>query len=100
MDDEQSKFANKLNIIDKGIKSIKKKLFLSNIGWEKALNNYFPGFDLTARDSYFTILVEVFTNHFLIEYTYYTNHAKWTEHKIMGFKPGNKYQIIRGCHNF
>ena len=24
-----------------------------------------PGFDLTTRDSYFTILVEVFTNHIL-----------------------------------
>ena len=31
------------------------------------------GFDLTARDSYFTILVEVFTNHILAENTYFTN---------------------------
>ena len=29
-DDEQSKFANKLNNIDKGIKSVEKKLFLNN----------------------------------------------------------------------
>ena len=42
-------------------------------------------------NSYFTILVEVFTNHISVENTYFTNHIEWTEHKIMGFK----YQIIR-----
>ena len=36
-DDEQTKFANKLKSINKGIKSIKKKLFLSNICWIKNL---------------------------------------------------------------
>ena len=40
------------------------------------------GFDLAARDSYFTILVEVFTNHILVENTYFTNHIEWTEHTI------------------
>ena len=29
--------------------------------------NFSTGFDLTTRDSYFTILVEVFTNHILTE---------------------------------
>ena len=52
------------------------------------------GFDLTTRDSYFTILVEVFTNHISAENRYFTNHIEWTEHKIMGFKPSNRYQII------
>ena len=31
------------------------------------------GSDLTTRDSYFTILVEVFTNHILAENTNFTN---------------------------
>ena len=53
------------------------------------------GFDLTTRDSYFTILVEVFTNHISAELTYFTNHIEWMEHKIMGYKPANSYQIIR-----
>ena len=44
-DDEQSKFANKLKSIDKGIKSIVKKLFLINIGLfftarQNVLNNF------------------------------------------------------------
>ena len=50
---------------------------------------------ITTRDLYFTILVEVFTNHISAESTYFTNHTEWTEHKIMGFKPTNRYQIIR-----
>ena len=41
------------------------------------------------------ILVEIFTNHFSAENTYFTNHIEWTEHKTMGFKPVNRYQIIR-----
>ena len=53
------------------------------------------GFDLTTRDSYFTILVEVFTNYTSDENKYFTNNIEWTEHKIMGFKPANRYQIIR-----
>ena len=35
---------------------------------------YFTGFNLTSHDSYFTILVEVFTNHILAENTNFTNH--------------------------
>ena len=35
------------------------------------------GFDLTARDSYFTILVEVFANHILVENAYFTHHRRW-----------------------
>ena len=50
-------------------------------------------------DSYFTILVEVFTNHTLAENTYFTNHIERTEHTIVVLKPANKYQIIR-CHSF
>ena len=46
-------------------------------------------------DSYFTILVEVFTNHTLAENTYFTNHTERTEHTIVVLKPANKYQIIR-----
>ena len=34
------------------------------------------GFDLTTRDSYFTILVEVFTNHVSAENTYFTNYTE------------------------
>ena len=32
-----------------------------------------PGLDLMTCDSYFTILVEVFTNHILAKHTYFTN---------------------------
>ena len=49
--------------------------------------------DLTTRDSYFTILVEVFTNHISVENIYFTKHVEWTEHKIVGFKPANRHQI-------
>ena len=55
---------------------------------------------LTTLDSYFTILVEVFTNHILAERTYFTNHREWIEHKIMVLKPANKYIIIWQCQNF
>ena len=34
------------------------------------------GFDLTTRDSYFTIIVEVFTNHILAGNIYFTNHIQ------------------------
>ena len=37
------------------------------------------GFDLTTRDSYFMILVEVFTNHILAEKKNFKNHLEWTE---------------------
>ena len=59
-------------------------------------------FEVRVRfnDSYFTILVEVFTNHILAENTYLTNRIEWPERKIMVLKPASKYQIIRHCHNF
>ena len=63
-------------------------------------NTRLPGFNLTISDLYFTILVEVFTSHSLAANSYFTNHAKWIEHKIVGFKPANKYHIIWQCHNF
>ena len=52
------------------------------------------------KDSYFTVLLEVFTNHILAENTYFTNHFGRTEHKIMVLKPADKYIISRQCHNF
>ena len=58
------------------------------------------GFDLTTRDSYFTILVKVLTNHILAENTYFTNHIELTEHKIIVLIPANRYQIIRQFRNF
>ena len=57
-------------------------------------------FNLTICYLYFKILVEVFTNHILAENTYFTNHTKWTEHKIMVFNSANKCQIISQRHNF
>ena len=47
------------------------------------------GLNLTTRDIYFMILVQVFMNHILVENTYFTNHIEWTKHKIMF-----KYQIF------
>ena len=49
----------------------------------KNIKSIRTGFDLTTRDSYITILVEVFTNHILAEKIYFKNHIEWTEHKIM-----------------
>ena len=59
-----------------------------------------PGFDLATRDSNFTILAEVFTDHILAKNTYYTNYTEWPEHKITVLKPGNNHQIIQQCHGF
>ena len=56
-------------------------------------------FDLNPHDLYFTVLVEVFTNH-LAEITYFPNHIEGTEHEIMVLKPANTCQINRCCHNF
>ena len=39
----------------------------------------FSGFDITTRDSCFTILVEVFTNHISAENTYFTNRVNRTQ---------------------
>ena len=44
------------------------------------------GFDLTTRDSYFTILVKVFTNHSLEQNPYFTNHIERKEYKTMTLK--------------
>ena len=52
---------------------------------------YFTGFNLTTHDSYFTILVEVFTNHVLVENTNFTNHLGWTGHNIMVLKQVKNY---------
>ena len=46
------------------------------------------------------MLVDVFTNHILVENTYFINHIGWTEHKIMVLKPAIKYQIVQHCNNF
>ena len=53
-----------------------------------------------TQDSYFTILVEVFTNHVLAENPYFTNHTELLEYKIMVLKPANKYPVIWQCLNF
>ena len=58
------------------------------------------GLNLTTCDSYFMILVDIFTNHILAESTYFANQIEWTEHSIMVWKPSNKYQIIWQCHSF
>ena len=59
-----------------------------------------PEFNLTTHDSYFTILVEVFTNHILAENTYFANRIEWTKHSIMVLRLSNKYQIILHHNNF
>ena len=46
-DNEQNKFANKLKSIDKGIKSIEKNLFLSN------MNLFFTARENVLNDLYF-----------------------------------------------
>ena len=58
------------------------------------LSSWGPGFDLTTRDSCFTILDEVFTNHILAENTYFTNRTEGTERKIMVLKPANKHKLF------
>ena len=84
----------------KKLKCITKKLS-GFMKYEKKLNTVRrTGFDLTTYDSYFMILVQVFTNHTLAENTYFTNHLAWTEHTIMVLKTTNKYKIIQESHNF
>ena len=46
-----------------------------------------------TRDLYFTILVEVFTNHIFARNRYFTNHIECTENKTAVLKPAHKYQI-------
>ena len=66
------------------------------------LQKYTPslGFDLTTRDSYFSILVEVFTNHILAKNTYFMNLIEWSEHKITVLEPADEYEINQQCHIF
>ena len=83
--------------------TIVKTFLCQNFSFERMTEN-FPlistEFDLTTRDSYSMILVEVLTNHILAKNTYFTNHIELTEHKIIVLKPGNKYQIIWQFHYF
>ena len=51
-------------------------------------------FNLTTRDLYFMILLEVFTNYILAENTYFINQIEHTEHKVMVLKTANEYQLI------
>ena len=39
-------------------------------------HEFFTGFYLTTCDSYFTILVEVFTNHFSAKNTFHGSHSE------------------------
>ena len=48
------------------------------------------GFNLTTRDSYFTILAEVLANHVLAKNTYFTNHVELADLKIVILKPTKK----------
>ena len=75
-------------------------LLCANINFEFSCSEWRTGFDLMTCDSYFTILIEVFPNHILVENTYFTNHIEWTEYIIMVLKPVNKYQIIWQCDSF
>ena len=58
------------------------------------------GFDLATRDSYLTILVDVFHEPCFSRDTYFTNCIEWTEHTIIVLNPANKHQITRQYHNF
>ena len=55
--------------------------------------------DLTTRDSYFKILVQVFANHILAKNIFYESY-RVNRTQDYGLKPGDKYQIIRCCNNF
>ena len=46
--------------------------------------------DLTARDSYFKILVQVFTNHILAKNIFYESY-RVNRTQDYSLKPGNKY---------
>ena len=56
-------------------------------------NLFITGVNLITHDLYFTILVEIFTNHILAENTYFTNLIESTEHNVMVLKSTNKYLI-------
>ena len=55
----------------------------------------YTGFDLTTRDSCFTILAEVITNYILaktnIEWIEHIEWTEWTEHKLTVLKPASMY---------
>ena len=51
-------------------------------------------FDLATRDSYFTILVEVFTNHILAENRYFMNYIESTENKTIVLKPQTSTKLL------
>ena len=76
------------------------RLFLTILPLTLKCQKSCAGFDLTTCNSYFTILVEVFTNHISDKNTYFINHIKWPEHKVPVLKPANKYQVIWQCHSF
>ena len=61
---------------------------------------YCGGFDLTTRDSYFTILVDDLTFCILVENTHLKKTLEFTEHKLLAWKPANKCQIIWQYQNF
>ena len=44
--------------------------------WSYRKYNMSTLFDLMTRDSRFTILVEIFTNHISLENSYFTNHIE------------------------
>ena len=52
-----------------------------------------PMFDLTTRDSYFTILVEVFTNHISAENIFHESY-RVNRTQDYEFQPANRCQII------
>ena len=67
-------------LVDSKVPGLLKKL-RRMLGESKILCFWFvvvcvAGFDLRTRDLYFTILVEVFTNHVLAENTYFANHIE------------------------
>ena len=61
-------------------------VYTINLYWQGevcALQTCNAGFDLTARDSYFTILVAVFGYHILAENTFFTNRAKRAQDYVL-----------------
>ena len=58
----------------------------------------FSGFDLTTPHSFFTILVEVFTNHILAKKHIF--HESYRVNKTQDYEIANKYQINRQFYHF
>ena len=62
---------------------------------------YISGFDLTTRDSYFTILVEVFTKTHSRKHIFHESHRVNRTHDYgLASIPASMYQITQQCHNF